>query len=148
MRIAIVDRPLDAAALLAEVSRPGHGAEVLFVGTVRDMHEGRGVDGIEYTAYRSMAERELAAIAAEAEARTPGAQVVVEHRLGTLTVGEASVVIAAAHARRDRAYEASRYVIEQLKQRVPIWKREHYVDGTREWVHAGTSAAQPVESAG
>lgn len=145
MRAAIVDRPIDTTALAAEVSRPAHGAVLLFVGTVRDVNDGRPVTGMEYSAYRSMAERELCDIAREASERFGTADVVVEHRVGTLELGEASVAIAVAHPHRGAAYEASRYVIEQLKRRVPIWKLEHYVDGTRQWVGAGAAAA-PVET--
>jgi molybdopterin synthase catalytic subunit len=134
MRAALVDRPIDVAALLAEVSDVANGAAVLFVGTVRDVNEGRAVTGIDYSAYAAMAARELAAIAREAAERFATAHVVVEHRLGALGLGEASVAIAVAHPRRAPAYDASRYVIEELKKRVPIWKREHYADGTREWV--------------
>jgi molybdopterin synthase catalytic subunit len=105
---------------------------------VREVNDGRAVTGMEYTAYRSMAERELADIVREASQRFGTRDIVVEHRLGVLELGEASVAIAVAHPHRGAAYDASRYVIEQLKQRVPIWKLEHYVDGTREWVGAHT----------
>ncbi len=134
MRVALVTRPLDPVALLAEVTGNANGAMILFVGTVRDVNEGRRVTGIEYAAYGPMAERELGAIAAEASERFGTDDIVVEHRVGELAVGEVSVAVAAAHARRAQAYELSRYVIEELKHRVPIWKREAYVDGTREWV--------------
>jgi molybdopterin synthase catalytic subunit len=134
MRVALVERPIDAAALLAEVASDECGASVLFVGTVRDVNEGRPVTGIDYTAYEAMARREMEAIATEAAERFGTPHVVVEHRLGSLAVREASVVIAVSHARRAPAMDASRYVIEELKKRVPIWKREHYADGTREWV--------------
>lgn len=137
-RSAIVERPLDAGALTAEVSRTANGALVCFVGVVRESHAGRSVTGIDYSAYAGMADRELAAIVAEAGDRFGTPDVVCEHRLGTLAVGEASVVIAVGHPRRAQAYEASRYVIEALKARVPIWKREHYTDGTRAWVHHGS----------
>jgi molybdopterin synthase catalytic subunit len=134
MRTALVDRPIDVTALANEVASASNGASVLFIGTVRNVNDGRAVTGMEYTAYRGMAERELAAIAREASQEFGGSDVVVEHRLGALELGDASVVIATAHPHRGAAYAASRYVIEQLKRRVPIWKREHYVDGTREWV--------------
>lgn len=137
MRSAIVDTPLDPAALVAEVAHHANGATLLFVGTVREVNDGRPVSGIEYTAYRAMAEREMADIVREAAARFCTNDIAVEHRLGTLALGEASVAIAVAHPHRGDAYDASRYVIEQLKQRVPIWKREAYRDGTREWVNAG-----------
>lgn len=142
MRAAIVRVPLDPAALLAEVSSVSNGASILFVGTVRDVNEGRSVSGIEYAAYESMAMRELEAIAAEAASRFGTEDVVVEHRIGQLALGEASVVIAVAHPHRAAAYDASRYVIEEIKRRVPIWKREEYVDGTREWVDPSAARAQ------
>lgn len=147
MRAAIVERPLDPAALASAVSAADRGAVLLFVGTVRDRNDGRAVTGIEYTAYRAMAERELGDIVAEAELRFAGARVAAEHRLGTLGVGEASVAIAVGHGHRGAAYDASRYVIEEVKRRLPVWKREHYADGTREWVHAGSGAAGVVPAA-
>ena len=134
MRAALVRRPIDLVPLLAEVARPGNGASVLFVGTVRDVNDGRPVTGMEYTAYESMAERELSAVTREAANRYGTDDLVVEHRLGELAIGEISVAIVVAHPHRARAFEAARYVIEELKRRVPIWKLEHYVDGTREWV--------------
>lgn len=136
MRSAIVERVIDSAALVAEVADDANGAVLLFVGTVRDVNDGRAVSGMEYAAYHGMAERELADIVREAAERYDTNDIVVEHRIGVLELGEASVAIAVAHPHRGPAYEASRYVIEQLKQRVPIWKLEHYVDGTREWVGA------------
>jgi molybdopterin synthase catalytic subunit len=137
VRTAIVDHRIDSAALLAEVADHSTGATLLFLGTVREVNDGREVTGIEYSAYRSMAERELADIARETADRFKSEHIVIEHRLGTLELGEASVAIAVAHPHRGECYEASRYVIEQLKKRVPIWKLEHYVDGERSWVNAG-----------
>jgi molybdopterin synthase catalytic subunit len=134
VRTAIVDAPIDASALIADVAADRNGATIVFIGTVRDVNDGRAVTGMEYTAYRGMAERELASIVQEAAARFGTSDIVVEHRIGVLELGEASVAIAVAHPHRGAAYDASRYVIEQLKRRVPIWKLEHYVDGTREWV--------------
>jgi len=139
MRTAIVVASIDAARLAAEVAGHHNGATVLFIGTVRDVNDGRPVTGMEYTAYRSMAEREMADIAREAATRFGTDDIVVEHRVGVLELGDASVVIAVAHPHRGAAYDASRYVIEQLKARVPIWKLEHYDDGTREWVGAAGS---------
>ena len=146
MYSAIVEQPIDVPAILDRVSRSANGATVLFLGMVRDVNEGRDVTGIEYTAYRSMAERELATIVEEAAVLADSGDVAVEHRLGELAVGECSVAIAIGHPHRGRAFEAARYVIEELKQRVPIWKREHYTDGTREWVdpsgHASVGGAR------
>jgi molybdopterin synthase catalytic subunit len=134
IRTAIVMAPIDAAALLREVTTRSTGATTLFIGTVRDVNDGRAVTGIEYSAYTAMAQEELAHIADEAVGRYPGIRIVVEHRVGTLALTDVSVAIAVAHARRASALDAQRYVIEELKARVPIWKREHYVDGDRQWV--------------
>jgi molybdopterin synthase catalytic subunit len=145
IRAAIVTRPIDAAVLIAEVSSDAHGATSLFLGTVRDINDGRAVTGMEYTAYDAMASRELAKIAVEAAEKFDDVALVVEHRTGTLALGEVSVAIAAAHAHRAHALDATRFVIEQLKKRVPIWKREHYVDGTREWIDPSASrSASPT----
>ena len=134
MRTAIVERPLDPSSLLTEVASVANGATVLFVGTVREVNEGRAVAGIDYAAYSAMAESELAAIARQAGAEWNTSDVVVEHRIGTLALGEASIAIAVAHPRRAAAFDAARMIIEEVKRRVPIWKREHYADGTREWI--------------
>lgn len=134
MRTAVVERELDPAAALREVGNDANGASILFVGTVRNVNAGQPVTGMEYNAYQGMAEKELASIASEAAERFGTNDIVVEHRVGRLELGDASVVIAVAHPHRGKAYEASRYMIEELKQRVPIWKLEHYVDGRREWV--------------
>jgi molybdopterin synthase catalytic subunit len=143
---AIIDAPIEVERILKRVSSSANGATVLFLGTVRDVNDGREVTGIEYTAYRSMAERELAAIVEEAAALADSNDVAVEHRLGELAIGECSVVVAVAHPRRGRAFEAARYVIEELKERVPIWKREQYVDGTREWARATNTRTELVDA--
>lgn len=137
-------RPIDPVALLSEVASVTHGATALFVGTVRDVNDGREVTGMEYAAYERMAERELATILEEARARYHVESLVVEHRIGPLTLGEISVAIVAAHAHRAPAFEAARYAIEEIKRRVPIWKREHYTDGTRAWVSPASPAPAPV----
>src|SRR5581483_10982119 len=98
VRVGIVSRTLEPAALVAEVSHAGAGAVATFIGTVREVNDGQRVQGIEYTAYEQMATRELAVIAEVAAARYPRLRLAVEHRVGTLAVGEASVVIAASHA--------------------------------------------------
>jgi molybdopterin synthase catalytic subunit len=144
MRSALVRRPIDPAALLAEADRSRNGASVVFVGTVREINDGRSVTGMEYTAYEAMAQRELQRIVEEAAARFLTEDVLVEHRLGSLDVGEVSVAIVAAHPRRAVAFDAARYVIEELKRRVPVWKLEHYVDGTREWVDPTGKTAESV----
>lgn len=153
MRAAIVERLIDPAALLAEVASATHGASTLFAGTVRDVNDGRAVTGIEYSAYAGMAATEMRRILDEAAARFGVTAIVMEHRVGTLVLEDVSVAIAAAHAHRGPALDALRYCIEQLKQRVPVWKREWYVDGTREWIdptaaHATAGAAASPAPAG
>jgi molybdopterin synthase catalytic subunit len=141
MRVRLVDHPIDVATLIAEVGDDSCGASAVFLGCVRDVNDGRSVSGIEYSAYRAMAEREMETIASEARDSFGVERLIVEHRLGTLGLGDVSVAVVVAHAHRAPALDACRYVIEQLKQRVPIWKLEHYADGTREWVGASTRPA-------
>jgi molybdopterin synthase catalytic subunit len=131
-RTALVEEPLDVAATVAAVGGADCGAVVLFLGTVRDHHQGRTVSRLTYSAYLPLAVTRLAAIAAELEAEH-GARLAVSHRLGELLPGEASVVIAAAAPHRAAAYTASRACLERLKREVPIWKRELYADGTARW---------------
>ena len=138
----LVQGAIDPGALVRAVAAPAHGAIILFLGVVREVNDGRAVTGIEYSAYEAMAARELQAIADEGSAHFGTADIVLEHRLGALSLEEASVGIAVAHAHRAEAYELSRWVIEELKRRVPIWKREHYADGTREWVEPTGHAAE------
>jgi molybdopterin synthase catalytic subunit len=109
------------------------GGIACFVGTVRNHHGGRAVRRLEYHAYGPMVEAECGRIVAEAERRWPVA-VALGHRVGGLEIGEAAVAIAVAAAHRDEAFAACRHVIEEVKRRVPVWKRELYGDGTEEWV--------------
>lgn len=129
---AITDAPLEAVAALSAVARPGHGAVVLFLGTVRDHFRGRQVVAITYDAYRPMAEQVLVRLVAEEE-RDGAVVATVVHRLGRLEPGEASVAIATSSAHRERAYESSRRLLERLKREAPIWKHEHYDDGSSTW---------------
>jgi molybdopterin synthase catalytic subunit len=140
-RSSVITREIDAASLINEVVSPQYGAVSLFIGTVRDVNDGRSVSAIEYSAYKSMAEAELERILDEAEQRFGVSALVVEHRIGLLGLGDVSVAIAAAHPHRAAALDCTRYVIEEIKKRVPIWKMEHYADGTRDWVDP-TGAAQ------
>ncbi|HEX6629853.1 MAG TPA: molybdenum cofactor biosynthesis protein MoaE [Gemmatimonadaceae bacterium] len=130
----LVRQPIRADTLLARVASDAHGAAALFLGTVREVNAGRPVSGLEYSAYEPMAEREMACIVDEARSTFGVERIALEHRLGALSLGEVSVGVAVAHAHRAPALDAMRFVIEELKRRVPIWKREHYLDGTREWV--------------
>jgi len=125
--------PLSIEPLLAGVRSPERGGVASFLGVVRSQHRGRQVLRLEYSAYGEMAEAECARVVAEAESRWP-VKVGLRHRVGTLEVGETAVIVVAAGAHREEAFLACRHVIEELKRRVPIWKREHYADGGLEWV--------------
>ena len=129
----LTDDPLDAEEVSRRVAGPSCGAVVLFAGTVRDSHRGRPVERITYSAYRAMAETRIREIVARLESRFPGARVAIVHRLGTIAVGDTSVVIAVASPHREAAYAANREALERLKTEVPIWKREHYADGESRW---------------
>ena len=140
----LTDRPLDGARLLADVSGTGLGGSVLFLGTVRRSPADGDVTGIEYSAYEAMAEGEFDRIVEEVKARWPEAMVALRHRLGFVATGEPSIAIAVAAPHRAEAYDASRYVIEETKRRVPIWKKEHLAGGAPpRWVaaHSGGTVA-------
>ena len=130
--------PLDLAALIAQVSTPERGALATFVGLVRDHHAGRAVTGLEYSAYGAMAEARCGEIVGRAEHDWP-VQVALVHRVGTLEVGDAAVIAVVASAHRAAAFDACRWVIEAVKSEVPIWKREHYGDGSEAWVDPTSS---------
>lgn len=133
---ALVDGPIDVAALERSVSTPGNGAIVTFIGRARDRaDDGRRVTELDYEVYPEMASSVLDEIASEAERRW-GAAVAVAHRHGIVPLGEAAVVIVTASAHRAEAYEANRFVIEAIKERLPIWKRERFEDGS-EWKRPG-----------
>jgi molybdopterin synthase catalytic subunit len=131
------DSPIDPAAVQRAVVSPSHGAVVTFLGTVRDHHAGRSVTGLEYSCYAEMAEQECRRIVDEA-AEKFSARVDVRHRIGKLKVGDVAVVVASAAAHRDAAFESCRWVIDAVKARVPIWKHEHFADGTSAWVDPTT----------
>jgi molybdopterin synthase catalytic subunit len=134
MYTAITTERIDPAAVLARVGGPEDGAALLFIGTVRMRNDGRPVRGMRYDAYVEMAETELAAIADEAAERCGSRRVAVVHRIGELAIGEVSVAIAVSTPHRAEAFDACRSVIETIKQRLPVWKFEHYTDGEAAWV--------------
>ena len=127
--------PIQLEQLLATVSGPGRGGTCVFLGTVRDDGGPGDVVAIAYSAYEAMAERELDAMLAEVRERWPESRVAVQHRLGLVPVGEASIAIVAAAPHRAEAFAACRYVIEEVKRRLPVWKREMRRDGTVVWVN-------------
>jgi len=133
--IHLTNDPIDTAAVLGAVRCPAAGAVVLFLGTVREMTAGRETDWLEYECYREMAETKLAQLEAEAQSRWPLLGCAIVHRLGQVRVGETSVAIAVAAAHRREAFAAGQWLIDRIKELVPIWKKEHYADGTSEWIH-------------
>ncbi len=139
----IVRDPIDPPTVLSRVGSDADGAAVLFLGIVRDHADGRSVTGMRYDAYEEMAGEVVRAIADDASTRFGTDRIVVLHRIGELSVGEVSVAIAVSSPHRAEAYEASRYVIEEIKRRLPVWKKEHYVEGDDAWV---TGAVPPIEA--
>ena len=125
---------IDACALSGELGSATVGAIVTFEGRVRDRNEGRAVNGLTYQAYAELAEAEGARIIEEARERFQIAQAVCVHRVGELALGELAVWVGVSAAHRDAAFSACRYIIDEVKSRVPIWKREHYADGSLAWV--------------
>ena len=138
MRASLVREVIDATALANSIAAASNGATAIFLGTVRSSNEGRAVTGIEYSAYDEMATLEMKSILDEARERFSIADATIEHRLGELRVGDASIGVAVVHPHRAPAMDALRYIVDETKKRAPIWKLEHYADGSREWVGAGT----------
>ena len=128
--------PLDPGALLEAARRDGDGGLALFVGVVRDNNDGRCVTEMEYEAYEPMAEAEMERIEADLAGRFPGVLLLLRHRIGRLRIGEVAVVVAASAPHRDEAFAACRAGIEEIKARVPVWKRERCPDGSV-WVDPG-----------
>jgi molybdopterin synthase catalytic subunit len=131
--IRLQEAPLDSDAALAFCSAEGHGAALAFVGRVRDINDGRSVKAVSYDMHEALCRAVFHEICSEAVERWPGVRLALWHRWGRLAVGEASVVAAASSRHRDHAFDATRYLVEQMKLRAPIWKQEHYVDGDDVW---------------
>ena len=133
IRVSVGDDPIDAVTLVNEVGRPDSGATVLFLGTVRDHSNSRsGVTHLEYEVYAELVEPKIREIVEEASGRWPILSAVVEHRSGTVNLGEASVAVAVSSAHREDAFATARFIIDELKTRAPIWKKEHRPGGS-EW---------------
>lgn len=127
---ALTDTAIDVNGVSGAVRRAEAGAVITFEGVTRNHHDGKGVVHLEYEAYRGMAEAEMEAIGIQTVSMWPGALVAIVHRIGVVGVGEPSVVIAVSAPHRDEAYAASRFVIDTLKAKVPVWKKEVYLDGS------------------
>jgi len=133
--VEITEAPLDHAELVERVRDVNAGAVCSFLGTVREMTGDRRTTELEYEAYPEMAARELEKLEAEARGRWPLIHVILAHRVGRLDLGDVSVVVAVSSPHRADAFEACRWLIDTLKERVPIWKRERWADGRQEWIH-------------
>ncbi len=133
----ITSDPLSLDTLLKEVSHPGAGAVILFLGVVRDNNEDRSVNYLEYEAHEVAARASMEQIGQEAERRWPGARIAAAHRIGRLEIGEASVLVGASAPHRAEAFEAARYVIDTLKAESPIWKKEVF-EGGEVWIGEGS----------
>ena len=139
--IQIDQNPIDAQAVVRAVQSPAAGAVVLFLGTAREKNGGRKTSSLEYEAYPEMARAKLAELDEEARRRWPLVECAVVHRLGHLEVGEISVAVAVSSAHREPAFEAGKWLIDRIKEVVPIWKRENWADGASEWVHPGLESS-------
>jgi molybdopterin synthase catalytic subunit len=135
--IHLTHEPIDTAEIVRRAGHPEAGAVVLFLGTTRELTDGRQTVALDYEAYEEMARRRLAELETEARQRWPVIECIVVHRLGHVPVGEASVAIAVSTPHRGDAFAAGQWLIDSLKRDVPIWKREEWADGTTEWVHPG-----------
>ena len=126
---------IDHAALTEAVRRPSCGAVVTFLGTVRDLTDGKVTVALDYEAYPGMAEKKMAEIEANTRHRWPVGDILMVHRTGHLEVGAVSVAVAVSCPHRAQAFEACRHAIDRLKELVPIWKKENWADGNADWVH-------------
>lgn len=144
--IAVGADPIDAQAVLGRVGNPTDGAVLLFLGTVRNHNEGRAVTGLLYEAYSEMAESELRGIVREATERYGTDRIAAVHRLGHLAVGDVSVAVAVSSPHRGQAFDCGRWIMEELKVRLPIWKKEAYVEGEEAWVEGVEPNRRPPAS--
>ena len=129
----IVEEPIIADDVIQKVASKNAGATVVFLGTVREMTQGKRTLSLEYQAYAPMAERKLFEIGEEMQAKWPQLKVAITHRIGRLDISEIAVVIAVSSPHRKAAYEANEYAIERIKEIVPIWKKEFWEDGSK-WI--------------
>ncbi|MDX2035733.1 MAG: molybdenum cofactor biosynthesis protein MoaE [Isosphaeraceae bacterium] len=136
--VELTESPIDYAAVVERVRSPLAGAVCAFLGTVREMTGERRTSSLEYEAYPEMAAGKLAELEAEARSRWPIIEAAIVHRLGKHDLGEISVVVAVSTPHRAAAFESCRWIMDTLKEIVPIWKKEVWADGTEEWVHPGT----------
>ncbi len=142
--VVITNNIIDYHQLTEDVRSPGTGAVVLFLGTVREMTDGRQTVALDYEAFPEMAQARMEQLESDARVQWPITESRIAHRLGHLELGDISVAVAVSCPHRKDAFEAGRFLIDRLKEEVPIWKKENWVDGSTEWVHPGTG--EPITS--
>jgi molybdopterin synthase catalytic subunit len=140
--VHLTHEPIDPAAVLAHVASNRVGAVVLFLGATREFTGERRTESLHYDCYPAMAERKMAELEGDARTRWPIVECAIVHRLGRVGLGETSVAIAVSSPHRRDAFEAGQWLIDRLKEVVPIWKQEHWADGATEWVHPGLSSPE------
>jgi molybdopterin synthase catalytic subunit len=145
--IRLTHNPIDTQTALTQVQSTQAGAVVLFLGTAREFTLGRQTIGLMYEGYVEMAERKLAELESQARERWPVIECVLIHRLGAVELGEASVLVAVSTPHRRDAFEAAEWLMDTIKREVPIWKQEHWADGTIDWVHPGCEMGVPAPGA-
>jgi molybdopterin synthase catalytic subunit len=143
--IVLTHEPIDPASVLSRVAASDAGAVLLFLGTTREYTRGRRTESLDYECYAVMAEKKLRELAQEAHRRWPILKTCIVHRLGHLEIGQASIAIAVSSPHRQDAFAAGQWLIDTIKQEVPIWKKENWADGTAEWVHPGLAPAAGQE---
>jgi len=147
LRVVVGEDRIDPETALAAVGSDVDGAVLLFLGTVRNHNEGRAVSGLHYEAYPEMAESELHSILDEAARKFGTDRIAAFHRLGSLAIGDVSVAVAVSSPHRGQAFECGRWIMEELKVRLPIWKKEGYVEGGEAWVRgADPNVRHPASS--
>jgi len=139
--------PIAAEQLRVALADPACGGYAAFEGWVRDSNDGQRVRGLEYEAFEALGLREGERIIAEAIERFGASHAACVHRVGSLAVGELAVWVGVSAAHRDEAFRACRYIIDEVKHRLPIWKKEHYLNGDSGWVNCERCAAAPAEEA-
>ena len=142
--IEVTESPIDTAALQRSLADPAAGGYCAFEGWVRNENEGHVVERLEYEAYEPLVIAEGEKVLAEAKKQFPFLDARCVHRVGLLEIGECAVWIGVAAAHRDEAFKACRFIIDEIKVRLPIWKKEHYVDGDSGWVNCERCAAHGI----
>ncbi len=141
--VEITDQPIQSEPALQRLTSTAAGAVVLFLGVTREFTQQRQTEWLEYECYREMAEQKLAEFEATARQRWPLVDCLLQHRVGRVALGEASVLVAVSTAHRQPAFEAAQWLMDAIKTEAPIWKQEHWADGTSQWVHPGITSDPP-----